>query len=382
MATSDKSGKYAVVGLGVTRQGKLPDYTTRQVADWCIRDALADAGLKRKDIDGYLFQAIDPRPNQDLKYLGMQPKFAYHMSTGGATAGAMMMTAVGLLEIGLANYVLVTGAHRLWSEQVKLGSGGYGIARAWGYVSPIANHAMNARRHMWKYGTTEDHLGEVAVTQRGYANRRPEAIMHDVPMTMEDHHNSPWICEPFRLLDCTRDTDGGVAIIVTTAERARDLKAKAVPILGWGAGHNMRRWADKTQFDGLDTARARETAYGIAGIGPDDVDVFECYDAFTINVLLQLEGYGFCGEGEGGPFVAAGGTKLHGRIPTNTAGGQLSGWYIMGMTPITEGIKQMRGEAGETQVKDAKIGLVTGHGGGFGVQNSWAHSCLVLGSAS
>ena len=118
----------------------------------------------------------------------------------------------------------------------------------------------------------------------------------------------------------------------------------------------------------------------MAGISTADVDVFQCYDAFTINVIMQLEGYGFCDEGEGGPFVTDGNTRLDGRIPTNTGGGQLSGWYVMGYTALSEGVVQMRGRAGETQVKDAEIALVTGHGHNAGIQNTWAHGCVVLGN--
>ncbi len=374
--------RFAIVGLGVTRQGKLPEYTTRQVAAMAMQGALDDASMERGDVDGYIYLSNHPAVS-DLRFHGIAPKFGWHMQTGGATAGAAVMAAIGALESGMANYVMVLGAHRLWSEQVKLGATARGIERAWGMASPIGAHALNAQRHMHVYGTTIDHLGAVAVTQRAYANQRPEAIMHKNPMTMEDHHNSPMICDPLRLLDCTRDTDGGVAVIITTMDRARMLPSKAVPILGWGAGHNIRRLSNKRIYDGLDCASARDSAFRMAGIETKDIDVLECYDAFTINVIMQLEGYGFCGEGEGGPFILEGNTRLDGRIPTNTAGGQLSGWYIMGMTPLAEGIRQMRGEGGATQVRDAEIGLVTGHGGAMasGSLNAWAHSAMVLGKA-
>lgn len=373
-----ESGKYAIVGLGITKQGKLPDYTTRQVVAWAVKEALNDAGLERKDIDGYIYGHQDPSV-MDLRYLGLTPKFSWYMQTGGATASATVIAACGAMEAGLAETVLLVGAHRPWSTKAQIGGHGYGIAQAWGLVSPVASHAFHASRHMGVYGTTADQLGTVAVVQREHACKRPDAIEYGNPITLEDYYNSPMICTPLRRLDCTRDTDGGVAMIVTTAERARNLKSKPVFIRGLGVGHNIRRWHDKSLYNGLDCATAKESAFRMAGITTADVDVFECYDAFSINVIMQLEGYGFCNEGEGGPFVMGGDTRLDGRIPTNTGGGQLSGWYVMGYTALSEGLFQMRGQAGETQVKDAEIALVTGHGANAGVQNTWAHGCLVLG---
>ena len=370
--------KYAVAGLGVTKQGKLPEVTTRDVAREAMELALADAGLKRADIDGFIYQSGMEGDTYDCRYLGISPMNFWAMQAGGATAGATVMAAIGAIEAGVATTVLCMGASRLRSANLRLGAVAYGYAQAWGLVSPIANHALNATRHMAVYGTTHEQLGSVAVTQREYACMRPEAMEYGKPITLDDYFASPWIAHPFRLLDCTRDTDGGVALIVTSAERARALTDKPVYIMGVGAGCNIQRWHNKTVYEGLDCSRPKESAFRTAGISTADVDVFECYDAFTINVIMQLEGYGFCGEGEGGPFVEAGETKLGGRIPTNTAGGQLSGWYAQGFTPLTEGLRQMRGECGDAQVAGAEIALVTGHGGNAGVHNTWNHSCLVL----
>jgi len=370
--------KYAIVGLGVTKQGKLPDVTTRDVAREAMELALGDANLKRSDVDGFIYQSGLEPDVYDCRYLNISPKNFWAMQAGGATAGATVMAAVGAIETGVATTVLCMGASRLRSANLRLGSVAYGYAQAWGLVSPIAFHALNATRHMALYGTTHEDLGHVSVTQREYACMRPEAMEYGNPITLQAYLDSPWIAHPFRLLDCTRDTDGGVAMIVTSAERAKQLTDKPVYIMGLGAGNNIRRWHDKSVYQGLDTARPREAAFRTAGITTEDIDVFECYDAFTINVIMQLEGYGFCEEGEGGAFVASGATKLAGKIPTNTAGGQLSGWYAQGFTPLTEGVRQMRGECGASQVKDAEIALVTGHGGSSGVQNTWNHSCLVL----
>ncbi len=375
---SSLKDKYAIVGLGVTKQGILKEYSTPEVARWALDLALTDSGLKRSDIDGFIYEKGAEFNTFDCRFLGLAPKVFWAMQAGGATAGATIMTAVGAIEAGLATTVLCMGAARPRSANLNFGGVAYGIGQVWGFVSPIAIHALHATRHMHQYGTTSKQLGTVAVVERDYACMRPEAIEFGHPITLEDYFNSPLVCHPFHLLDCTRDSDGGIAIIVTTAERAKHLKSRPVHIMGMGSGNNMRRWHEKSVYSGLDCARAKESAFRTAGISIKDVDVFECYDCFSINVIMQLEGYGFCGEGEGGPFVESGATRLTGSIPTNTAGGQLSGWYAEGFTPLTEGIRQVRGEGGASQVKDAEIALVTGHGGNSGIQNAWNHSCLVL----
>jgi acetyl-CoA acetyltransferase len=250
----------------------------------------------------------------------------------------------------------------------------------YGMVGAGAAHALHARRHMERYGTTSLHLGAVAVQQREYASVRPGTIGYGLPITIEDHQSSRMVVDPFRLLDCCRDTDGAVVLIVTTTERARDLASAPVCVLGMGTGHNMRNWWTGDVFDlHDDIAPAKETAFGQAGITHADVDVAALYDPFTISPIMQLEAYGFCGPGEGGPFVAAGNTRLDGVIPTNTGGGQLSGFYATGFTALVEGLWQLRGQGGATQVAGAEVALVSGHGGNGGVQNTWAHGTMVLG---
>jgi len=168
---------------------------------------------------------------------------------------------------------------------------------------------------------------------------------------------------------------------VTTVERARALRGKAVDILGVGTGQNLRNWWTGDVYDlHDDIAPAARTAFGQAGVTVDDVDVACLYDPFTISPLMQLEAYGFCGPGEGGPFIAAGETGLGGKIPTNTGGGQLSGYYATGFTAVVEGILQMRGDGGATQVANAEVALVSGHGGNAGIQNTWSHATLLLGA--
>ena len=368
----------AIAGLGITTQGKLPHLSVRQIANWAITLAIDDAGIKRSDIDGFLYYPENYPAIADCHYYGLTPKVHLGMETGGATANVMVMTACNLITSGLASTVLCFDGGRTKSDQHRTGSTRYGIGQMWGLYSAIASVALNSRRHMHLYGTTAEQMGAVALTQRAYANLRPDAVDHGKTLTMAEYLASPMIADPLRRYDCTRDADGAVALIVTSAERAKQLKRKPVHIMGAGVGHSIRHWHDKTLYDALDIQVARDTALKTAGIGIRDIDTAQFYDGFSILVIMQLESYGFCKPGEGGAFVADGQTKLTGKIPTNTGGGQLSGYYRQGFTPLAEAARQLRGESGKTQVKDAEIALVSGHGGNAGVQNTWAHSTLIL----
>jgi len=371
-----------VVGVGVTRQGRKLGIPERELRREALDRALEDAGLCRRDVDGYI-ACHGGVVFEDLRYLGLGPLFSWSLASGGATAISALIVARGVLALGQATVVAL--GYGVSPSSFRGGSGygryGYGYPELFGMVGPSTSHALHAQRHMHLYGTTSEQLGAVAVTQRAYAALRPEALGYGRPITLEDHQSSRMICEPLRLLDCCRDTDGGVCVLVTTAERARDLRGAPVRVLGTGTGHNIRNWYERSVYAHHDDiAPARERAFGEAGIDLGSVDVAELYDPFTISVIMQLEEYGFCGEGEGGPFVAAGETGPTGRIPTNTGGGQLSGYYATGFTALVEGIRQLRGEGGATQVSEAEVALVSGHGGNGGVQNTWAHATALLGA--
>ena len=397
---SDICSKFAVVGLGVSRQGRKLGLSARALRLEALELALSDSGLTRHDIDGHI-GASSTGLFDDIRHLGLAPNFSFSMQSGGATATLSAVTAIGAILTGQADVVACSYAATPSSSvrsrvgaSLRTGGAGGGVAGAGGYgtfaygypnmygmVGAGSAHALHARRHMERYGTTSLHLGAVAVTQRDYAAVRPGTIGYGQPITIEDHQSSRMVVDPFRLLDCCRDTDGAVVVIVTTTERARDLRAKPVRILGMGTGHNMRNWWTGEVFDlHDDIAPAKATAFGQAGIAVDDVDVAALYDPFTISPIMQLEAYGFCGPGEGGPFVADGNTRLDGAIPTNTGGGQLSGFYATGFTAFVEGIWQLRGEGGATQVPAAEVALVSGHGGNGGVQNTWAHGTMLLGA--
>jgi len=379
-------GKFAVAGLGVTEQGRRLGRAARDLRREALELALADAGLTRRDVDGYIGTSSDGF--DDLRHLGLAPGFAYTMQSGGATAIWSLINAMGAVLTGQASTVACVygatpsaGMRRADGTTGGFGSYAYGYPRLYGMVGAGMAHAFHARRHMHRFGTTSEHLGAVAVAQRAHASVRPGTLGYGAPITLADHQASRMVVDPFRLLDCCRDTDGGVAVIVTSLDRARDLPAKPAVILGVGTGHNIRNWWTGEVFDlHDDIAPAAATAFGQAGLTVGDVDVAALYDPFTISVIMQLEAYGFCGPGEGGPFVASGATRLDGAIPTNTGGGQLSGFYATGFTAVTEGVRQIRGEGGATQVPAAEVALVSGHGGNGGVQNTWAHATLLLGA--
>jgi acetyl-CoA acetyltransferase len=213
-------------------------------------------------------------------------------------------------------------------------------------------YAMVAQRHMHLYGTSNDHLGAIAVAEREWANRNPAAQFFDTPMTLDDYRNSRWVVEPFHLFDCCLVSNGGLAVIVTSAERARDLPRPPVYILGMGQGHPG---GDPAETLTSGAPLARDTAFAMAGITLADVDVAELYDCYTFTVLVTLEDYGFCKKGEGGPFVADGRIGPGGALPVNTGGGQLSSFYMWGMTPVSEAVIQMRGDGGARQVPTRRL---------------------------
>jgi acetyl-CoA acetyltransferase len=250
------------------------------------------------------------------------------------------------------------------------------FAPEYGYFGAVAAHAFGATRHMHLYGTTRDQFGEIAVACREHALRNPDAQMKK-PLTMAQYHEAPQIVSPFGLYDCSLRSDGAGAVIVTSRERARDLKQPPVLIKGFGSFNNLRGWFADDNMVTTAAKNSGEIAYAMAGLGSDDVDCAQIYDCFTYMVLTQLEDYGFCKKGEGGDFVASGALRMGGRLPTNTSGGQLSEAHVEGMLQVVEGARQMRHTyPPDRQVKDAEIALVSGHGG-----NQVCHSTLILGRA-
>jgi acetyl-CoA acetyltransferase len=303
------------------------------------------------------------------------------MNAGGATATAMIQQACEAIDAGLATTVACVFS----DAPLKLprpggrktgSSGSYAMAGGWdaayGNFGVNPQYAMLAQRHMHRFGTTQDQLGTVAVNQRDWARDNPAAEMREAPLTMADYHASRWVVEPFHLYDCCLVSNGGVCLIVTSTERARDLAKSPVPILGFGQGH-----PGGNSLETLTTGAVRSgrTALGMAGLELGDIDIAELYDCYTFTVLIQLEDFGFCAKGEAGAFVESGATARGGSLPTNTGGGQLSSFYMWGMTPLAEAVIQMRGEGGGRQVAGAEVALVSGNGGILET-----HGCVLLGA--
>jgi acetyl-CoA acetyltransferase len=254
-------------------------------------------------------------------------------------------------------------------------AGWWGLVGASGIIGANPMYALAARRHMERYGTTSEQLGHIAVAQREWAALNPAAQLRE-PITVADHQASRWIVEPFHLLDCCLVSNGGIAVIVTTAERAASLAQPAVHVLGWAQahpGHYQRRHPDFGLVSGA--ATAGPAALAMAGRTLADVAVAELYDCYTFTVLLTLEDYGFCAKGEGGPFAASGVLGPGGTVRVNTGGGQLSAYYLWGMTPLSEAVIQARGQGGARQSPAHDVVLVSGNGGVLD-----HHSTLVLAS--
>ncbi len=368
--------------MGASRQGKLPGETPISLATEALRAALDDSGIRKEEIDGLLTMPGTTSPEGPKHYLalgehlGIDPRFSGSLSMGGATAGALVQQAAMAIATGMASVVACVfgDTARTGGNKFDAASGRGDSWGIWGMFGNAANSAIGAKRHMDLYGTTSEQLGWVAVTGRKHARLNPLATMTD-PMTIDDHQASRLIVEPLHLLDCCIISDGAVAIIVTSPERAADARKPPVSIWGMGQGHTMQNlgtpewWYLPHQKDCI------SRAYRMAGVGPRDIDVAQLYDNFTIAVLFWLEHAGFVPLGESGPFVE-GGERITfgGELPINTAGGNLSESYMQGWLHIVEGVRQVRGEGGDRQVAGAELCLVTGRGMTLNTS-----SCLILG---
>lgn len=374
--------KCAIAGIGVTDYMKDSGRSVLSLATEAALAALDDAGLAPEDVDGIVRCNHDQITHNDLGSSIGVTDLTYWGETGPGGVGpcAMVGQAMAAIMGGLANTVLVFRALNGRSED-RFGQGQHMTKGApviggrstydeffmpFGLMTAGQTFALMTQRHMTQYGTTSEHLGHIALACREYANRNPRAQMRDRALTMEDYMAGRMISSPLRLYDFCLETDGAAAVVVTTAERAKDLKAKPVLIRGQAGGcpTDMRGGMmfpvvmreDPTELGGK---RAGETLYRKTGIGPDEIDVAQIYDCFTISILLQLEAYGFCKKGEGGPFSASGALRPGGSLPINTGGGHLSEGYIHGMGHVIEAARQMRGES-SSQVEGAETCLVTG----------------------
>ncbi|SEH53294.1 Acetyl-CoA acetyltransferase [Mycolicibacterium rutilum] len=380
----------AIAGLGITEQGKVYGKTAQQFAAQAVRLAAADAGLGLADIDGLLVSGgLKGRVGIELQHsLGLVDlKLLTQMQGYGSTAGQMVQYAAMAVQAGMAETVAIVWADAPLREKGSSSaaySGGRSLPRGFdgitasnGIMSPTTMYALAARRHMKKFGTTSDQLGHIAVAQREWAQRNPIAQFYGTPLTLEEYHASRYIAEPFHLYDCCLVSNGGVALIVTSLERARTLRQPPVRVMGWAQAHPGRSGVRNDDF-GLVSGAAQSgpAALKMAQTTLDEVGVAQIYDCYTFTALLTLEDYGFVPKGEGGPAMAEPGMiGPNGRIKFNTGGGELSAFYMWGMTPLHEAVVQARGHGGERQVDDHDRVLVSGNGGILDY-----HSTLVLGT--
>lgn len=372
----DFKGRAAIAGLGITEMGKVFGRTATDFAVEAIGMAIADAGLEKDEIDGLLINTgmstILAQPGAlglDLQNaLGLTDlRLLNVMNSFGSTAGAMVQFASLAVASGLAETVVCVYADAPLAPEQGSGAvyarsaltGIESLHPASGIFTAVASYALAAQRHMSLYGTTSEQLGAIAVSCRQWASMNPLAQMR-APLTLQDHQSSRMIAAPLRLLDCCLVSNGGVAIVVTSAERARDLRQPPVYVWGWGQGHPGRRDDNEIRTGAVISGPC---AMRMAAITPADVAICELYDCFTYTTLVTLEDYGFCKKGEGGAFVENGRLAPGGDLPTNTGGGQLSGYYMWGMTPMSEAVIQARGQGGARQVPKNDVVLVSGNGG-------------------
>jgi acetyl-CoA acetyltransferase len=363
----------AIVGAAESDLGKTPNRTVMSLQAQAAKAALEDAGLSFRDVDGVMSAGAGGwAPSLQLaEYLGISPRFTDSTNIGGSSFEAHVGHAVSAIRAGQCECVLIAYGSTQRSDASRKRAPDGNATRLnlqyeapYGMPAPSGAYAMAATRHMYQYGTTPEQLARVAVKTRDWATLNPKALMRE-PITIEDVLNSPYICEPLHLLDCCLVTDGGGALIVASKEKARQTSKKPVWVLGHAEAHTHDRIASMPDLTVTPAAITGPRALELAGVKHSDLDIVEIYDSFTITVLLTLESLGFCKPGESGPFVEAHNTGPGGDFPLNTNGGGLSYTHpgMYGIFPLIEAVRQLRGECGDRQVPNAKLGLAHGTGG-------------------
>jgi acetyl-CoA acetyltransferase len=381
-----------IAGIGESAVGQVPDRSTLQLQTDAARAALSDAGLAFGDIDGLITTPVRTEAwNMPCgivaSHLGIDATYLATLDLAGATGAAMIHHAAMAIASGQCTTVLCVAGQNLLSARSRasavrlLAESGAAHPQFESPYGPLipSNYALIAQRHMHEYGTTEEQMAEVAVTLRRHAGLNPNAHQRK-PITVEDVMRSPMITSPLKRLDCALLSDGAAAVIVTTSERARDLKRRPVYLLGQGYGLRHSYVGEAPDLTTCGAVESGRKAFELAGISHADIDVAELYDCFTITVIIELEDLGFCKKGEGGAFVSGGRIGLGGALPVTTHGGLLSAVHCGlggGLFHVLEGVRQLRGEAGARQVENAKIALVHGNGGTIAI-----HCTLILGSES
>jgi len=374
-------GKVVIAGVGHTKFGKLEGRTPVSMNVEACRNALNEAGVSKEEVDAVLVKY--PTSKFQSKFgqtvaeaLGVMPRIGGVWDQAGASGISMISFAAMAIEHGQCEVALVcmsdnprTGTRSAYSKP-RGGADGSGTH---GWISTTAGYAMIAQRHMGEHGTTEEQLAAVAINNRANGAENPNAQLR-IPISLEDYMQSRFIVEPLRRDDCCLISDGGAAVVVMGAERAKKIGIdKAVPILGFGQGQTSWEVAQRPDLTRTMAHKSGATAFRMAGISPKDIDVAQFYDCFTITPIMSLEDYGFCQHGQGGAFVGDGGIGWDGGLPFNTAGGLLSETGMPGMQLVIEAVRQMRGDA-NLQVPGAQKGIVSNQGG-----EMHTHSTLILG---
>ncbi len=387
MAEHSLRGKVAIVGAFDTEVGKLPGRTPMELCVEAAMGAMADAGVRKEEVDGLvtcnaMAQPMMYHAEAMAEYLQMFPRYCMAAGAGGGTTFSIIHHAASAIVTGMADVVVVamadamrSGLTRDQAMMVQASTGHPEFEQPYGPTVP-AYYALIAQAHMAEYGTRPEQLAGIAVACRAHASRNPAAQMRD-PITVEDVMASRMIADPLRLLDCSLVSDGGSAIVLTSAERAADMPHDPIYILGAGEGHSHEHISAARSLTTSAALEAGQRAYSMAGYAAADMDFAQLYDCFTPTVLVELEDLGFCEKGEGGAFVDSGALMPGGSLPVNTHGGLLSHSHPGNpgsMFALTESVWQLRHDAGERQVPDASLGLVHAQGG---IMSS--HTALVLG---
>ena len=368
MSENFPRGKAAIVGSATFGCGAVPGYSAMELAHQASVQALAAAGLKPSDVDGLFVVTMDDTMSglTLAETLGIQPRFLDNNRTGGSSFQVHATLAAMALDAGLCDVALIAYGSNQRSSSGKLISSSRPSPWESAYrpLRPISSYAMAAARHMHQYGTTKQQLGAVAMAARQWAQLNPEAFMRE-PLTLDDYMKARMVADPFSARDCCLVTDGAASVVMTRADRAKDLCARPAYVLGGAQVTTHREIASMPDLTVTGLADAGRRAYAQAGVAARDIDVVELYDAFTINVILFLEDLGFCAKGEGGAFVEGGRIAPGGALPVNTNGGGLScvhpGMY--GLFTIVEAARQLGGQAGDRQIADAKLAIAQGNGG-------------------
>ena len=368
-----------IAGIGLSDYPKVPELDGVQHHVQAMQRALADCGVEKSAIDGYVTPGGGGMMIDDAvtmaEYLGIDHRWIDGTMTGGSSFEFHVQHAAAAIREGFCDTVLITyGSDQLSRMGRMLGTGGFTRAgRSVGgpmqYEAPygcslVGSYAMAATRHMHEFGTTSEQLAEIAVGVREYAGLNADAMYRD-PLTVDDVVGSRMIADPLHKLDCCVISDGGGAVVMTTADRARDLRQPSVYVLGAAGAQTHWNISQMPDFTVTAAARCAPVVFGQAGVTPADIDTIQFYDSFTITVLLLLEDLGFCGKGEGGAFVTEGHLRRGGRLPLNTDGGGLSSCHpgMRGIFLLIEAVRQLRGQAGEAQVPDCDLALACGSGG-------------------